>query len=199
MKFHFQDINQPRRHLFAGRCWWNNAQFLQLEWAVLGPCGVAAEVWLNHYGDTALLLHVSAILFSVYIGTENRTLYKLLEGITKRPDEKYTNGRIVGVNLTDSLLRLSLWDDPMESRSTDPWWWHISIDLADLLFGKVVHTCEIRQFGSAEIDMPEGTYPATYKVERRTWKRPRWFPKVSTAILFDIPAGIPHWGKGDNS
>ena len=47
--------------------------------------------------------------------------------------------------------------------------------------------------------MPEGEYDATYKVERRTWKRPRWFPLVKESIYFEIPIGLPHEGKGENS
>lgn len=47
--------------------------------------------------------------------------------------------------------------------------------------------------------MPEGCYPATVKIEERTWKRPRWFRKTRVDAYVDIPDGIPHEGKGTAS
>jgi hypothetical protein len=87
----------------------------------------------------------------------------------------------------------------MEHRSVDPKWWNFVINFKDIFLGKKKHSLEILGEGEAQIDMPEGIYPATYKIEKRTWKRPRWFSKSNTDIWFDIPAGIPHEGKGENS
>ena len=202
MNFHYQNLNTDNKKRFwvHGRCWWNHGKFLQAEWSIPARRGVAFEIHLNHYGDTALGLRLSIpFLFSLHLGTENRRLYKFLEPITRRKDQTYTNGRIIGFYISDWNLHISLWDDPMEHRSKDPKWWSYHKDLIDLVFGRPKHTKEVLQSGDAEIDMPEGAYPAKYEVEKRTWKRPRWFATTQTSITFDIPAGIPHEGKGENS
>lgn len=50
------------------------------------------------------------------------------------------------------------------------------------------------------IPLPEGSYAARYRLERRTWWRARW-PKrlVKVAADIDIPGGLPIPGKGENS
>jgi DNA (cytosine-5)-methyltransferase 1 len=75
--------------------------------------------------------------------------------------------------------------DRGEWRAVDPWWIRgVSIDLALV---------------PCEVPMPEGKYPAVAKVERCTWKRPRWFGRTEIRAWLDIPKGIPHAGKGENS
>lgn len=150
--------------------------------------------------EDAVQIYIDMWLFSLFISTSNHKLYNWLEPITRRRGSKYTNGRQIGLRFFSNALWVSIWEDPMESRGKDPRWWRFHIDFADLILGKRKHTREVLQSGQVTIDMPEGEYPATYEVERRTWKRPRWpFPKVHETIDFDIPAGIPHEGKGENS
>lgn len=72
--------------------------------------------------------------------------------------------------------------------------------LQDKLLGRAKYFAEVVQEGETVIDMPEGEYPATYKIEKCTWKRPRWpFPTKRDRIEWEIPVGIPHEGKGENS
>jgi hypothetical protein len=78
---------------------------------------------------------------------------------------------------------------------------HWNLDFADFLLGDRVHSEEvlIRQ-PKLKIPMPEGTYDASAKLTRGTWKRPRWpFPLVVMRVSIDIPDGIPIPGKGENS
>ncbi len=73
------------------------------------------------------------------------------------------------------------------------------IQFDDLILGKAKHNLEVIKEGDTMIDMPEGKYETHYKIQRRTWSRPRWFPKMKEEVSFDIPIGIPHEGKGENS
>lgn len=201
MHFHKQNLNtaQPKKeHWTAGRCWWNNGQIAQLEWQAPARTGPSFELRFN-YHDHAFQIHLSFFLLSLWLSTDNSRLYRFLEPFTKRSDQKYTNGRTVGCYFFERALWVNLWDDPMESRSTDPKWWSFSIHFDDLLLGRSAYSVETLDQGEAEIDMPEGKYPTTYTVERRTWKRPRWpWPVIDTSVQFEITAGIPHEGKGDN-
>ena len=72
--------------------------------------------------------------------------------------------------------------------------------LDDLLLGRRKYSEKILQEGSINIDMPEGVYRATFKRFISYWKRSRWFRVQSLhRISIDIPVGIPHEGKGENS
>lgn len=198
MFFHWQNLKKEDRtkHLLYGRAWVGE---FNIEWSV------PTRFWhihlnLNYYDEAAVGFSVALGLFSFHIETRNRWLYNKLERITKRKDQTYTNGRIIGLSYHDKALWVSLWDDPMESRGVDPWWWDFVIHFDDLLLGKAKHNLEVLQEGETKIDMPEGVYDAKYKVEKRTWKRSRWpFATTRTGIYFDIPVGIPHEGKGENS
>lgn len=200
MYFHSQNLKKEEYNdkvLLHGRCWLNH-DFLHAEWCV------PSKTWdfsldLNHYGETAMGLRVSLWLFSIYVSTSNRRLYNWLEPKTKRTDQEYTHGRTIGLRFFDGTLWVDLWNDPMESRSEDPWWWQFNINLVDLILGKAKYTKRIIKKGGAEIDMPEGIYPANFEIARQTWKRPRWFKKVVESIWFDLPVGIPAYGKGDSS
>ncbi len=200
MYFYYQNLKKEdihRKSLIYGRCWWDHGKFLHLSWRI--PSGdIRLELELNHYGDTAIAFHVSFLLFSLYISTENTKIYKFLEKYTKRSDMKYTNGRTIGFYVSDWQLHISLWEDPDEHRSSDPKWMSKHIDLKDVLLGKSTHKREVLKTGRVLVDMPEGLYPATYEIERRTWTRPRWHPVVQTSAYFDIPVGIPHEGKGES-
>lgn len=80
------------------------------------------------------------------------------------------------------------------------WWRQGSIHFDDLLLGKQRHTLEIlKENIPLQIPMPEGVYQATAKIERRTWKRPRWFAFSRVSVDVTIPKGIPFAGKGENS
>lgn len=72
--------------------------------------------------------------------------------------------------------------------------------LQDKVFGRAQYSEEVYEERETSIDMPEGVYRATYKRFISYWKRPR-FPKVQSLhrIEMDIPVGIPHEGKGENS
>lgn len=104
-------------------------------------------------------------------------------------------------SIHDWRLRLALWERWGEWRKVDPWWIRgIHLDLRDMVLGK--QTCKTEELASeipCLVAMPEATYHAVAKIERRTWRRKRWFSRIRTSAWLDIPKGIPHAGKGENS
>lgn len=58
-----------------------------------------------------------------------------------------------------------------------------------------------RPYVEIMVPMPEGNYPASVTLERSTWGRKRWpwGRKVQYSTDLEIPGGIPHPGKGENS
>jgi len=107
--------------------------------------------------------------------------------------------RQVTISIHNWAIWWALWADTMGwSNKTSKWrkgCWHF----LDTLLGKIKYTREIIKERDVEIPMPEGTYPAHIKLCKDVWKRPRWFANIITRIDADIPKGIPHEGKGENS
>ncbi|HET7101595.1 MAG TPA: hypothetical protein VFJ52_10630, partial [Terriglobia bacterium] len=117
------------------------------------------------------------------------------------------------------------WSDPAwtwgENKNRFPAF-RISFDWQDFLFGKQQHKLEWLAVPHAQgrksdvgfwwdadteenwrpisIPLPEGSYAARYRLERRTWWRARWPRKlVKVAADIDIPGGLQIPGKGENS
>jgi hypothetical protein len=87
----------------------------------------------------------------------------------------------------------------MESRRDDPWWWHQYFDLGDIFFGHTTCAKEVLEERNVLIPMPEKSYESTAKLMLYTWTRPRWFSKSLKRVEIDVPEGLPHEGKGENS
>lgn len=112
-----------------------------------------------------------------------------------------TDRREFSFSIYDWSVRLSIWERWGEWRKVDPWWIRgVHVDLRDLVLGRP--TCRTEELVSGipcQVPMPEATYRATAKIERRTWRRKRWLSRSRTSAWLDIPKGIPHAGKGENS
>lgn len=112
-----------------------------------------------------------------------------------------TNGRNIGIRYFDGSLWIDFWNDPMEHRSVDPKWWHISINIPDLIFGRTAYD-ESRTVEEARVvvPMPEGGYAAKVRIYEAVWRRKRWpfvWRKLLRAdITMDTP--IPFPGKGES-
>lgn len=203
MYFHSQNLKKEDRtkDWIHWRCWLGRET--QLTFCIMIPSRfwhIDIDLCENGGQEEAIGFSVACPLFAIWIGFENSWLYNQLEKITKRKYEKHTNGRNIGLSYHDNTLWIKLWDDPMESRAVDPWWWSFSFNWKDFVLGKYKYSERLIKEGNIEIGMPEGSYEATYKVEERTWKRPRWpFTKTKESIYFDFPIGVPHEGKGENS
>jgi hypothetical protein len=111
-----------------------------------------------------------------------------------------TSGRSIGAIWQCWTLSINLWNDPMEWRSGDPWWWHITIHPVDLLLGHNQYEERTMATERVLVPMPEGAYPATVRMFESTWNRKRWpWPRrlVRAEITPDSP--IPFPGKGENA
>lgn len=95
-------------------------------------------------------------------------------------------------------------------------WWHLWCDpfgdeqrlsklrygnfgYMDFLLGKPTCHRELLEHKSLAIPMPEKAYWGSVRLVRYSWTRPRWFTKRMLRCEIDVPEGIPHEGKGENS
>lgn len=93
----------------------------------------------------------------------------------------------------------NLWTSTMEWSSKTPRWRHGCWCIPDTFLGRKKYLREIIEERTVQIPMPEGCYEANIKLCKDTWKRPLWFADSIMRIDADIPKGIPHSGKGENS
>lgn len=200
MYFHSQNLNDsiPKRYLWHGRCWIGQKPQVNLEWCIPSR-SLRFMLNLNDYGDDAFSISFSVFLFSIHVGFDWRPLYRLLEKITKRKDQKYTNGRQVGFYFYSNTFYLMLWNDPDEYRREDPKWWKFRIDFQDLFWGKPIHSKEVLEERTVIIPMPEKSYVGLATLYVQRWTYPRWFTKEFKGCEIKVEEGIPMEGKGENS
>jgi hypothetical protein len=200
MYFHYQNLKKEAketRYISHARFWLGRRPQLHCEWVVPGR-NISMMLNLNGYGETAIGGHIGLWLFTFYWGIKWPWLYSLIGKVTRRRDQKYTNGRDIGFTIDAEAVSISLWHDPMESRGDDPFWWHKYFFIKDMILGRAKCTTETLEEREVVIPMPENNYPATAKLIMYTWKRPRWFSEQMKRVSIDVPEGIPHEGKGEN-
>lgn len=98
--------------------------------------------------------------------------------------------------------------DPMSSRwkALDGWEFRLELNPLTLLFGspKRIAMAPVSEPVRTVVAMPEGNYPATVKLEKWTYARPRWprWPLRREVVMrgdVDLDVAIPVPGKGENS
>lgn len=141
--------------------------------------------------------------------------------LAKRLNRYVPNRDIADVRFHDRIVWWTLWHDKHSYSSDTPRWRNGSFHWWDWLTGKPVLNRELIEGPvGVTIPMPEGGYQATAKIERSTWKRPRWpWPQVHYGYDVDVisrpgpdspytpelvdgerPSGyIPVPGKGENA
>ena len=105
----------------------------------------------------------------------------------------------LSLKIHDWSIWWNLWTSSMEWSSQTPRWRNGCFHILDFLFGKNKYVREIIEERDVQIPMPEGNYDAHIKFCKDVWKRSRGFSKTILRIDADIPKGIPHAGKGENS
>lgn len=208
MRFDIQNLNEKGKYKTGtivrhGRWWLNfdtdHRASLHCEWNWF--CSFfGVELSLGTGDNTAIGLHVACCLISVWISLDYWKLANWISARTKRPDQKYGNGRTFGMRIFDGTIWFDCYHDPMEWRSSDPKWQHFNVVPMDVLFGRPKYSERDLDHQRVEVPMPEAAYPATVKMFESTWKRPRlpWAKKIIRAeITPDKP--IPFPGKGENS
>ena len=119
----------------------------------------------------------------------NLWLYK--KGIDNRELEfniGFSDGLTVSLNLMS--------DDSMNwGKRQWKWYWNIT----DKLKGKVEVLKKVIEERDILIPMLEKSYNAHAVLVDWTWRYQRWFPTTIRRCEIDIPEGLPHAGKGENS
>jgi hypothetical protein len=93
-------------------------------------------------------------------------------------------------------LRINLFADTMGWKKGDRKWCFF---ISDMIKGNHSVSKTIIEERDILIPMPEKSYQAHAILADWTWKYPRWFSKKVRRCEIDIPDGIPHAGKGENS
>lgn len=163
--------------------------------------------------DSDLLVGIGAYFFTLYISIRDlfpRSWRKASYAWAGKVG-KYAyridpfQGRTTGVSIHDGCVWWTLWGnmDCMGNKNKGwPWlgdgwsWvWHVQ----DWLIGPARYEKEDAKPEASSVIMPEGAYPCTVKVYRCRWNRRFWKGQWYWRSNVEIPGGIPHPGKGENS
>lgn len=210
MSFHWHWTNDNRNGddkisgsgFWAGRAWFYlnteggfGQKTVGLEWRFGGHARhTMIEMWTNFVMDREITLAVGLWhVFNFYM----TFAFPLL------PNWSVEHGdRESGIRIFDNAIWIDFWSRRNEWRSKDPFWLKgITIHPIDLLLGKGKYG-ERYLAGEhyAEVEMPEGNYPAKIAFFENEYKRPRW-PIIrrtrGAKIKMFKPVPIP--GKGENS
>ena len=108
--------------------------------------------------------------------------------------------REIKVSIHSAAIWWTIWRDWRDGWSRKvPRWREGSFHFNDFLLGKSVCTRRDVEARDIVVPMPERAYPASAKLVEYTWKRPRWFARRMLRVEIQVPEGIPHEGKGENS
>jgi hypothetical protein len=104
----------------------------------------------------------------------------------------YGESRELGMSVHHWSIWFRFWVEPMDGK-VRVW------DIGDWIFGKPVYSSREREKREIVVPMPEKAYAATATLSEASWTFPRWFTTRVTRVEIDVPEGIPHEGKGENS
>lgn len=147
-------------------------------------------VWLERSDEGKW--HVALGVYWLYATLGWRTPWSKYRG--------YGEGKSLSLTFSDGSMRWNVWVDPDSWQSTRPMWRDGSFNPLDVALGRRDCTQVIKESRDVIVPMPEKSYPAKAELIEFTWKRPRWpFSKSMLRVSLDVPGGIPHEGKGENS
>lgn len=178
MMFHHQNLTDGELPLWRhGRAWLGS---LGVEWCVFRrvSCGIAI-------GARSFSIRLPGLSLYAHVGDSNP--------FERREFEVAAHGGCVWISHP--------WVRPMEWRSDDPWWKkQITLHVVEWLIGKTRHSETKGDPIRVLVPMPEGSYVAWATPSTATWKRRWYWPrKTRKSVWLEIPGGIPHSGKGENS
>lgn len=112
----------------------------------------------------------------------------------------YTPFNVFNIRIHDWTLHWDFFKFDWGWSSKMPKWMDGSFNIPDFFLGRSKYSTEVLSMHEVLIPMPEGNYPARVKMDKSTWKRPRWpFAKVRYGAMVDMRRSIPFEGKGENS
>lgn len=213
--FHWQNLNEskigaPKGFPWAGR-WFlhihdkhgGTVAELHQEWE-LGSFSFCLALSFGR-GDSEQETKVSFCIpgLSLFFGVEGWPKWFWSRWERRSDPNEIYEDREISIRIFDNALWWTFWKSSMTWKSSDSKWKNGNWHPLDTFFGKKVHSKEVLSEHDVLIPMPEGPYPATVVLERRTWRRPRWPWWPALVVLegadISIPVGIPFEGKGENS
>lgn len=138
--------------------------------------------------EGALTLHLGLPPVALWFSVEHRSLWKL--------------GREalgLGVSVHDWRVWWRLLTPVDSWSSKTPRWREGNWDVLKTLLGDVEYSSRVLSTCSVLVPMPEGAYPGTVTLTEDSWSRPRWPTTKLRRAKIDVPKGVPHMGKGENS
>lgn len=167
----------------------NNCVHVEWDFGRLN-CALSLEFSNRSFSDDAILFHIAIpFIVNFFVGVERADWVKQLPGIGPGWED---GDREIGMAVHD----WTFWLYPWRNRDGRPWSFHV----LDFLLGRDQYSETQIESGAMQISMAEGKYPATYRLFRSTWKRPRWpWPTHLLRGDMEVEHGIPVPGKGENS
>ena len=213
VRFHLQNLNVDKNDQIKGwpveGRWWlyvNNKTVHRFSWHLWTHfCGLGIR---SDSEDGGLMLHAALPPVALWVTLPIPVQKWLQTDFWAKWNERYgghkgshryTSFRIAEINVHDWSVYWSFLQFDWGWSHKMPKWMSGSLNLTDTFLGKLDCQTEVVESKDVHIPMPEGLYAAKAKLEKRTRSRPRWFPKEAYSIWLDIPLGIPHQGKGENS
>lgn len=128
-------------------------------------------------------------------------LYISIPALSFPRSRKDYEGRVLSFGIHDWALWWNVWTPEMSWSSKTPKYRNGSFHPIDFVLGQgKFESRSVRDLGIIEIPMPEGVYDAHVTLKIEQWRRKRWFAKKPRQYFdFELGAGIPHPGKGENS
>lgn len=206
--FHWQNLDEkPVSHdkgslLRHGRAWWHVGRVRVMGSWLLGRWNCRAELAVHPDSEDTFLVGLAVPGLSAWLGlgVSHRGFLDRLNRACRRPDQKYGNGRRTGFAFHGGALWWHLWADDGEWRRTDSRWRYGHLNFADAVLGRQNYSERALESRSILVPMPEGSYAGTATLYEARWQRPRWpWPHVRATVKIEVPKGIPHAGKGENS
>jgi hypothetical protein len=149
--------------------------------------------WSYHLGNKHFSIHFDVDGehdYSIALCIPGIALYGHIEVPYKYSINSFD--RSIGIATHHGSLSWHLWSSYGDGRENISWWRRGNFEPIDLILGRMENVREeVLLTGNIDIPMPEGRYEATYKVERYTQKRKRWFAYSYELITINIPKGIP--------
>lgn len=208
MYWHYHNDNEDGRKWTSGRLWlnrtyaeragWFKCDACHVEWAMPpGSCGWGITFGAGDSGRDVTLRFTVPFLLALYFTVENVfPIYYFGADFDRGHD------RSIELCVHDWSVWYHVWVGSMASWSRDyswcRWWRQGSLHVGALL-GRWVATHALERTVPVQIPMPEGVYHGTARIERWVRGRRFWFKRHTTEVWLDIPKGIPHAGKGENS
>lgn len=178
------------------RFWLGQRPRLHVELNLLsGRFNVSVEVE-GGGGDDDVMLTLSLVLFSLYVGLSARWLSRVCQWLLRGSYEP----RQIGLRIFDWAIWWDCWSNSHSWSSRDPWWMRWTWHPLDTFFGKHIHTDREVYRIETVIPMPEKAYPCVVVMKEGRWRRAYlpWGKTVMRAHI-DCKEGVPFPGKGENS